>query len=629
MELLSGFSLFLQQINALLRKNFILTWRNRRSTFLQLFSSFFFIAFMFALRKINNYTESRPNLSAKVHDPKPITNPPIPACEDDKLIINVPCFDFVWSGSGNQRLESIVNDIITNNPGHTIPQSKINFLLTKDELDKWLLDNPMHCPGALHLFERNAEEIRYDIEINSSSSFELGRQIEDPAFKFQVPLQYAVSREISRSLIGDPNFSFNVGLKEFAHPPRSIDSSNSYDASFPAIFYLLVAILGFTFRIHSLVLEKELKLRQTMSIMGLYDSAYWTSWFIWEGFMAFLTSLLIVAFGTMFRDDVFMKNNIFLVFLLFFLFMISMVSSITGFLCIHDSTLLGKSSSATTVGFFILAFGLVTVASIFSSLFYDGTVKNSNYRILWSFFPPNPFVGGFTVLEEAAGEGGIRWSQRAECKLLGDPCVSMVRKLQILFFYKYAPSMLVLTSILGSEFSSTIYWLPSRQLGCDTLICVGDVDPDVAIQLRGLTKSYSMALKIRCHYNEMCSLFSPLDLWMNFPKNQLFCLLGSNGAGKSTLISCLTGITPVTHGDALIYGNSIRNSKGMSTIRRLARFDSLWNALSTKEHLHLFANIKGLPMATRKSEVKRLLVDVDIDKIANVRAGSYSGGTRR
>ncbi|XP_071902445.1 ABC transporter A family member 9-like [Coffea arabica] len=120
-------------------------------------------------------------------------------------------------------------------------------------------------------------------------------------------------------------------------------------------------MFGFTFRINSLVLEKELKLRQTMSIMGLYDSAYWASWFIWEGFMAFLTSLLIVAFGTMFRDDVFMKNNIFLVFLLFFLFMISMVS-----FAFMISTLLSKSSSATTVGFFILAFGLVTVASVSS-----------------------------------------------------------------------------------------------------------------------------------------------------------------------------------------------------------------------------------------------------------------------
>lgn len=297
MELLSGFSLLMQQIHALLKKNFILAWRNRRSTFLQLFSSFFFIAFLFALRKTNSYTESRPNFSAKVRDPKTLTNPPIPACED-KLIINVPCFDFVWSGSENQRLESIVNGIMTNNPGRSIPQSKVKSFRTKDELDKWLLVNPMRCPGALHLFETNAKEIRYGIEINSSSSFEIGRQIEDPVFKFQVPLQYAASREISRSLIGDPNFSFDVGLKEFAHPPRRIDSSDSNDASdisfsiqagsedsngevdsldsstgnllaesFPVIFYLAIAMFGFTFQIHSLVLEKELKLRQVIDLV--------------------------------------------------------------------------------------------------------------------------------------------------------------------------------------------------------------------------------------------------------------------------------------------------------------------------------------------------------------------------
>ncbi|CDP14834.1 unnamed protein product [Coffea canephora] len=143
-------------------KNFILAWRNRRSTFPQLFSSFFFIAFVFALRKTNKYTESRPNFCAKVRDPKPITNPPITACED-KLIINVPCFDFVWSGSGNQRLESIVNGIMTNNPGLTIPESMVKSFRTKDELDKWLLDNPMRCLGALHLFETNAKKIRYGI----------------------------------------------------------------------------------------------------------------------------------------------------------------------------------------------------------------------------------------------------------------------------------------------------------------------------------------------------------------------------------------------------------------------------------------------------------------------------------
>ncbi|CDP21281.1 unnamed protein product, partial [Coffea canephora] len=465
-------------------------------------------------------------------------------------------------------------------------------------------------------------------------------------------------------LTSDLSFSIDAGS---ADPHRNIDSADSsannlFAASFPAIFYLLVAMFGFTFRIHSLVLEKELKLRQTMSIMGLYDSAYWTSWFIWEGFMVFLTSLLIVAFGTMFRDDVFMKNNIFLVFLLFFLFMISMVS-----FAFMISTLLSKSFSATTVGFFILAFGLVTVASvsspeqsfiIFSSLFYNGTVKNNNYRILWSFFPPNPFAGGFTALEEAAGEGGIRWSQRAECKLLGDPCVSMV------YFYLWLVSLFFFWSLVAIYFDNIIpnsaglrkshlyflkpsYWIGrgdsnltdhftlddedvhEEEASVKKATIEGTVDPDVAIQLRGLTKSYSMALKIRCHWFCFCYFCCTCKITKPFVTVKLFCLLGSNGAGKSTLISCLTGITPVTHGDALIYSNSIRNSKGMSTIRRLARFDSLWNALSTKEHLHLFANIKGLPMATRKSEVKRLLADVDIDKIANVRAGSYSGGTRR
>lgn len=38
-------------------------------------------------------------------------------------------------------------------------------------------------------------------------------------------------------------------------------------------------------------------------------------------------------------------------------------------------------------------------------------------------------------------------------------------------------------------------------------------------------------------------------LWINIPKDQLFCLLGPNGAGKSTTINCVIGITPVTGGD--------------------------------------------------------------------------------
>ncbi|KAF5203556.1 Abc transporter a family protein, partial [Thalictrum thalictroides] len=122
-------------------------------------------------------------------------------------------------------------------------------------------------------------------------------------------------------------------------------------------------------------------------------------------------------------------------------------------------------------------------------------------------------------------------------------------------------------------------------------------------------------------------------LWINFPKDQLFCLLGPNGAGKTTAINCLTGITPVTAGDALIYGYSVRSSVCMSNIRKIIgvcpQFDILWDALSGKEHLHLFASIKGLPPSSIKSVAENSLAEVKLTEAVNMRSGSYSGGMKR
>lgn len=72
---------------------------------------------------------------------------------------------------------------------------------TPDEVDAWLESNPMRCPGALHFVERNSTVISYGIQTNSTA---VGRRgtYEDPTFKFQIPLQVAAEREISRHLIG-------------------------------------------------------------------------------------------------------------------------------------------------------------------------------------------------------------------------------------------------------------------------------------------------------------------------------------------------------------------------------------------------------------------------------------------
>ena len=63
-----------------------------------------------------------------------------------------------------------------------------------------------------------------------------------------------------------------------------------------------------------------------MTMMGLYDTAYWFSWLTWEGIITLLSSVLTVLFGMMFQFDFFLNNNFAVVFLLFFLFQLNMVS---------------------------------------------------------------------------------------------------------------------------------------------------------------------------------------------------------------------------------------------------------------------------------------------------------------
>ncbi|CAI9112240.1 OLC1v1012659C1 [Oldenlandia corymbosa var. corymbosa] len=672
-ELLTGFPLLIQQFRALFKKNFLLSWRSKRATFPYLFSSLLFILLLFCIQKAIEARFSTATAFKDVLDPTAsVISAPIPACED-KFFVKLPCFDFAWSGNDSEIISRIVKGIRDNNPGRPIPPDKVRSFKTKEEVDGWLLNNPMQCTGALHFQEINSSVISYGLQTNSTPLSKRG-MFEDPTFKFQIPFQIAVEREISRHLIGYPSFSWDISFKEFAHPGMKMFSSLSTAGP---TFFLAIAMFGFVFQINALVTEKELKLRQAMTMMGLYDTAYWLSWITWEGIITLLSSLLTVLFGMMFQFDLFLNNNFGVIFLLFFLFQLNMI----GF-AFFLSTFVSKTSTSTTLGYYIYIFGSVTQVVTAFGFPYSRDYQ-SYYRIIWSFFPPNPFAQGLKLLSDATAtprDPGISWSRRSKCAPNDIDCVITMDDI-----YKWLIGTFLLWLALAIYFDNIMpntngvrksvffflqpsYWMGSgRNKVKEGGICScsgsssrlppesttpddedvleeenmvkqqateGLFDSNLAVQIRGLVKTYPGKKRPICFCCKSSPAYHALKgLWINFPKDQLFCLLGPNGAGKTTAINCLTGITPVTSGDALIHGHSIRSPKGMSSIRRIIgvcpQFDILWDSLSGGEHLHLFASIKGLSRPSIKSIVERSLEEVKLTEAARVRARSYSGGMKR
>jgi ABC-type multidrug transport system ATPase subunit len=120
-------------------------------------------------------------------------------------------------------------------------------------------------------------------------------------------------------------------------------------------------------------------------------------------------------------------------------------------------------------------------------------------------------------------------------------------------------------------------------------------------------------------------------LSMDLYSGELVSLLGRNGAGKTTLISMLTGLFPPTSGDATIYGNritsemaEIRNSLGVCP-----QHDTVWEKLSVKDHLIVFAGIKGTPLHEIPSMVREMVAELKLEQKSGDWAGKLSGGQRR
>mmetsp|Transcript_21622 Transcript_21622/g.64476 ORF Transcript_21622/g.64476 Transcript_21622/m.64476 type:complete len:970 (-) Transcript_21622:221-3130(-) len=115
------------------------------------------------------------------------------------------------------------------------------------------------------------------------------------------------------------------------------------------------------------------------------------------------------------------------------------------------------------------------------------------------------------------------------------------------------------------------------------------------------------------------------------PQGECFGLLGVNGAGKTTTFRMLTGELGISSGSAAIKGYDVATDliKARKRMGYSPQYDGLIPHLTGRDHLTMFAMLRGMPPDTIADEVERAIFRLDLQQHCDRLAGTYSGGNKR
>ena len=144
----------------------------------------------------------------------------------------------------------------------------------------------------------------------------------------------------------------------------------------------------------------------------------------------------------------------------------------------------------------------------------------------------------------------------------------------------------------------------------------GDVPP--AIRAEGLTRRFGD--------------FTAVDrVSLSVRKGEIFGFLGSNGSGKTTTMRMLTGLLPVTEGEAWVFDRPV-DAEDTALRRRLGFMSqsfSLYGELSVRQNLDLHARLYRLPSKHIPARIAELTERFDLARVIDARAEALPLGVRQ
>uniref|UniRef100_A0A8C6NMZ2 ATP binding cassette subfamily A member 5 n=1 Tax=Nothobranchius furzeri TaxID=105023 RepID=A0A8C6NMZ2_NOTFU len=421
----------------------------------------------------------------------------------------------------------------------------------------------------------------------------------------QMQTKRSVWKELSLNvfMMGQPSF---VEVHEFPHALISI--------------YLVLAFTPFvTFLIVNVVAEKEHRLKDTMTMMGLYNTAFWLSWGLLYAALVTAMSILMALIATV--TSLFPNSDFFIIFFLNFLYGISSI-----FFSFMLTPLFKKPKFASTVG------SMLTVVFGCMSLFVV-LMKDFPQPLVWllCLLSPSAFSIGIAqvVYLEAQGYGAVFSTLTSGPYPLYVPLFMLAVDCVL-----YLLLAVYLDQVIPGDFGmrrSLLYFLKPSYWSKDRKRYV-----EVSSVYDAEANGAPAGEELDSHYHDAAHLFLYIyfkGLTFDIYEGQITALLGHSGAGKSTLMNTLCGICPPTNGSATIYGSPVAEVAEGSEMKQLVgicpQFNIIFDVLTVEEHLKIFAAIKGIPPADVKTEVTKVLKDLDLEKIMTAQAKNLSASQKR